>query len=362
MHAEFDHYIEPTTCNGERRVSVTYKTPAKWGKKGDWLEKYCVKRETYYGPSVASQLHDKVDYAGIAARVEGDFESKIKPVKSKFVEEQYKPDKLRGANVPSKRSNTVTLDEMDYNDLEKRALAHCAGDKPDHDWIHYPYGPESMPDSSQSATEHWSDKTNDPFKLTPEQRAMWDSITEYHRIKPMSLTTKNELFRKLYSGYFDKVDPVISGTKIHKLIEDELAEFNPNSISVKTDKQQRIDWLSKHDDFVDASIYMHVDYAKGFNPNINPENTMKATIKELYVDGVLTQTLINDHDLNTMSSSDLLNQIGNVEAGIEKLTKHNGAKSKFIGQEMKRLTQFVDSVYLLLDEKFATKTEVTFEK
>ncbi len=118
----------------------------------------------------------------------------------------------------------------------------------------------------------------------------------------------------------------------------------------------------KHDDLLDAvslgTIHMAIDWAEGCQPKTNPEEIMKATISELYVDGVLIQTLVNERDLEDMSSSDLLHAIGNTEAAIEKLTKHNGAKSKFIGQEMKRLVNFVDSVYLLLDQKFYNKTEV----
>lgn len=211
MHAEFDHYIEPTTCDGERRVSVTYKTPLKWGKKGDWLERYCIPRGPY----------------------------RPKPSEIEKPNEVYKPD-------------------------------------------------------------------------------------SFHKLNP----------------------DVIRGTEAHIIIEDKLSDNH---------KTPRKEWL-RPDDSIDATAYMAIDWAKDdFKPN--SENTVKATIKEIYVDGVLTETWINDRDMNDMSASDLLNYIGNTEAAIEKLTKHNGAKSKFIGQEMTRLTNFVESVYLLLDEKFYVKPE-----
>lgn len=85
---------------------------------------------------------------------------------------------------------------------------------------------------------------------------------------------------------------------------------------------------------------------------LKPEHTMKTEIKTIHINGVLTGTLVNDQDVATMDASGLLHIIGNIEAAIIKLEKHNN-KSKFIKQEINRLTEFVKNVYKILDEKFA---------
>ena len=125
-----------------------------------------------------------------------------------------------------------------------------------------------------------------------------------------------------------------------------------------------------HDDIADALSYVYIDptisnqyqYDTATadllrNGNIK-EEIMKAKITEVYENGVLIQTLINDRDINDISSGDLLGYIGNANTTIEKLTKHDGSKCKFISQELKRLHQFIDSVYLILDEKFYKKVEI----
>ncbi len=95
--------------------------------------------------------------------------------------------------------------------------------------------------------------------------------------------------------------------------------------------------------------------AEHFPPVTNklkPEKTMKATIKETYINGVLVSTEINDNNINDMSSSDILHNIGNTEEAISKLKKHDG-KSIFVKQETARLKAFVKDAYTLLDDKFS---------
>ena len=133
----------------------------------------------------------------------------------------------------------------------------------------------------------------------------------------------------------------IRGTKVNSLIEDEI------SAAILHEKEKY-----KYDDMLDALSltnlprWVGVDWAKGFGPK--PENTMKAEIKTLYTDDVLTQTLINDVDILNLSASTLLNYISDTEAAISKLHKYPGY-SLFVKQEISRLEKFVRNMYKLLD-------------
>lgn len=95
-----------------------------------------------------------------------------------------------------------------------------------------------------------------------------------------------------------------------------------------------------------------MDNILNYSKPLCSEKKMKAEIKTLYTNGVLTQTLINDRDVATEEPSFFLSQVNNAEAAIEKLEKHKSA-SEFAANEIKRLKNFVVQVYNLLDDKFA---------
>ena len=82
------------------------------------------------------------------------------------------------------------------------------------------------------------------------------------------------------------------------------------------------------------------------------EKKMKSDIQEVFINGVLVDTFVNDKNVKDMGPSDFLCQIGNAEEAIKKLSKHEG-KSIFAVQEVKRLTAFVTSQYVLLDKMHA---------
>ncbi len=79
---------------------------------------------------------------------------------------------------------------------------------------------------------------------------------------------------------------------------------------------------------------------------------MRACITKTYVDDALVETLINGKSLDDIGPSDLLYYIGNTESAIKKLADYDSNKCKFIVQETKRLSKFVDSLYVILDSKF----------
>jgi len=107
--------------------------------------------------------------------------------------------------------------------------------------------------------------------------------------------------------------------------------------------------MNKHDDMQDASAYMFVDWAEGYNPQL--EKNMKAEIRLVTVNGELKTTYVNDKNVDDMEPSDFLHYIGNAEASIDKLKKHKD-KSSYAKQEAKRLKVYVVTLYNLLDDKF----------
>jgi hypothetical protein len=83
---------------------------------------------------------------------------------------------------------------------------------------------------------------------------------------------------------------------------------------------------------------------------LKPESTiMKAEIQEVFINGMLVDTFINDKNIKQMVPSDFLCNIGNAQEAINKLAKHE-THSIFAVQETKRLKVFIDSLYVLLDK------------
>lgn len=343
MHAEFSHYIDNATHNfSKKRVAVIYTSKERKGKEGDWLEKYCVLREL-------------ARYKDLSPKGQG----KPEPLKSQF---HTKP-----GGSPILQYFQVLYAWRGYDGCNNK-----------YSFEKYYEWENKIRNCQHTAVERKTSHITDPVAngpmeiLTNLQKQVRDNRatasptlrnkTRFHDEQYVpgvfsrgyglsNLSSKQEMFQRMYmNGHPD----AIRGTEIHKALFDEINWF----------------FDKKHNDLEDSLwAYMSVDWAKGHEPKspkfktptfkINLENNMKATIKEVYLNGVLTQTLINDINLDIMESSDLLHHIGNTEAAIQKLTKYNGAKSKFIGQEMKRLAKFVDSVYLLLDQKFYKKSEST---
>jgi len=119
----------------------------------------------------------------------------------------------------------------------------------------------------------------------------------------------------------DKLDSLAMGTMAHTLIEDDIARK--------------------------FKIGLHI-----YKQSKKLENIMKAEIQEVFINGNLVDTFVNDKNVKDMGPSDFLCQIGNAEEAIKKLSKHEG-KSIFAVQEVKRLTAFVTSQYVLLDKMHA---------
>ena len=119
----------------------------------------------------------------------------------------------------------------------------------------------------------------------------------------------------------DKLDSLAMGTMAHTLIEDDIARK--------------------------FKIGLHI-----YKQSKKLENIMKAEIQEVFINGKLVDTFVNDKNTNDMEPSDFLNQIGNAEAAREKLIKHS-SKATFARQENARLKKYVDALYKLLDDEYA---------
>ena len=295
-----------------------------------------------------------------------------------------------------------TSQSSDCKGTENRVIVRYAGDvkKSNGDWLEKYCVPrnagDSLPKSELSLSDHIDEvhdklESKDPV-LTKEQKQVMDSILNYS--KPLckdQFYTKNASqeawyrnmmgaeinFSKLvdrhkepaYNADFSKLEErVLSNLNLPCNNKNALAptaielqyELRGNMANMLIDDKvggmlKRTKAYEKYNDKLDALAYSYgalisIDWAEGFGPT--SEKKMKAEIKTLYTNGVLTQTLINDRDVATEEPSFFLSQVNNAEAAIEKLEKHKSA-SEFAANEIKRLKNFVVQVYNLLDDKFA---------
>ena len=185
-------------------------------------------------------------------------------------------------------------------------------------------------------------------KLTPQQQGLPKPDINKYGVKSNG-SPELKYFQALYSwrGYngcghkyknthYDQSSAI--GVKTHQVIDQDFTKLE--NISQEYSKQS----INK----------MHgVDWFPPVTNRHKPEKTMKSEITEVFVNGVLIQTAVNDKDINNMVPSDFLCQIGNAEEAIKKLSKHT-ENSIFAVQESKRLQIFVASLYVLLDKKHAT--------
>jgi hypothetical protein len=335
MNATFLRHIY-----SEDRVAVLYTEGYRKGRVGTWLLKYCIHRSdledgevriTDNGARVTTtKTGFSVDFTGKEKEEEGE---SLPSQMAKQPTSDSDVLKFRGLSGGDVRPDKVTLDDKisaskkRTNDMyDKIRIANMTFPPV----FEKKYGEPVSKDVSDWYNKKWPDSQIDHYQ------EMCKQFTSGGR-----MSGKAQMFKELYQGTFDS--DVLRGTKAHSLILDEVADWNDLTKS------------GKHDDRMDALQFIAVDWAEGCNPYFkqHPEHTMKATIKELYTDGVLTQTLINDNDIDDMDASNFLHQIGNVQASLEKLEKHDQNSSKYVVQEVARLKKFIATVYVKLDAKFA---------